>query len=71
MTQRRRTALLRQSGPYKVQSYSDGSLLVTPAWPQGPVWTADDGGGPGVVSRLELAHQLELWLNAPFSEVTP
>ena len=54
---------VRRAGPYKVSSCSDGRLVVTPAWPEFSSWNEDDGGGPGVFSRLDLAGELERWLN--------
>ena len=63
MTSVRRPSAVRKAGPYKVSSCSDGSLSVTPTWPDFPVWNADEGGGPGLFSRLHLAGELERWLN--------
>lgn len=63
---RRRTALMRQSGPYRVYSHADGKLTIYPAWSQYKKWTAEDGGGPGMPTRLALAAELQDWLNAPF-----
>ena len=59
----RRTALIRDSGPYVVKSRAHGVLNVYPAWPQFPEYNDEDGGGPGVLSRLALADDLERWLN--------
>lgn len=64
----RRPSLVRRSGPYRVISLSDGKLQLTPAWPQFPKWTPEDGGGPGLLSRLGLADDLERWLNAPYGD---
>ena len=64
----RRTTLALVSGPYTVKSCADGTLVVTPAWPQFPKWTEEDGGGPGWATRLTLAADLERWLNAPYRE---
>ena len=60
----RRPAMVRQSGPYKVDSVADGTMIVTPSWPQCPAWRKGEGGGPGLFSRLGLAADLERWLNA-------
>ena len=60
----RRPASLRNAGPYVVKSCADGTLIVTPDWPRFPKYTDEDGGGPGLFSRLALAHDLEAWLNA-------
>ena len=59
----RRPASVKKSGPYVVKSAADGSLLVTPAWPQFRPYDDEDGGGPGLGSRLQLAADLQAWLN--------
>lgn len=64
----RRPTIVKKSGPYKVQSCADGSLTVVPTWPQFGTYTPENGGGPGVFSRLWLAGDLARWLNAPFKE---
>lgn len=64
----RRPSFIKHSGPYKVVSLANGLLEVTPAWPQFPKWTEENGGGPGLLSRLALAEDLERWLNASFKE---
>lgn len=69
MTRARRTALMRQSGPYQVESTIGGQLVIVPKWSQVPVWTEEDGGGPGLFSRLALAADLQAWLNAPYEAV--
>ena len=56
---KRRSALIRKSGPYMVSSNADGSLKVVPAWPQFREYNA-----PGLISRIYLAEHLEAWLNA-------
>ncbi len=60
----RRPNLIRKSGPYRCESRADGSILITPDWSQFPKYTEEDGGGPGVISRLALAVNLEEWLNS-------
>ena len=55
---------MRRAGPYVVKSRANGTLEVTPRWPDFPVYNDDDGGGPGLFSRMQLAHDLEAWLNA-------
>ena len=59
----RRPTSVKRAGPYRVNSYPDGTLLVQPGWPAFKSYTPGDGGGPGILSRMELAHELELWLN--------
>lgn len=59
----RRTALLKLSGPYEVKSLANGELRVSPAWSQFRPYTEADGGGPGVLSRLALATQVQNFLN--------
>ena len=66
----RRPRAVRRAGPYVVESLADGGLIVTPAWPAFRPWTPEEGGGPGVFSRLDLAGELQRWLNAPY-EVKP
>lgn len=66
----RRSAHMKRSGPYRVESCSDGTLTVYPRWPQFRTWTEEDGGGPGLFSRMGLAHDLERWLNAVYDEAT-
>ena len=58
-----RGGMIRSSGPYSCRSNADGTILVTPAWPQFRPWTEEDGGGPGPISRLHLAEELVLLLN--------
>ena len=59
----RRPTAVKNAGPYTVDSRADGAMVVSPAWPQFPKWTPEDGGGPGVTSRVFLASELERWLN--------
>ena len=66
MSSVRRSKLLREAGPYRVESLASGILVVTPRWPQFRAYTEDDGGGPGVFSRLQVADDLERWLNSPY-----
>lgn len=63
MTRAMRTALMKASGPYKVESFAEGRLIVKPAWPQFDEWNEEDGGGPGVLSRTGLAADIEAFLN--------
>ena len=62
----RRPGIVKQSGPYQVKSRADGSMLVIPMWPQYPPYNDEDGGGPGLSSRMGLAEYLSRWLNAPY-----
>ena len=55
--------LLQESGPYKVESRADGTVLVTPSWPQFPPYSEDEGGGPGMFSRLGLADEIRALIN--------
>ena len=73
----RRTALLREGGPYRVISLVDGSLSVWATWANDygkPAWRRRDqadqetAGGPGMFSRVALADHLERWLNWPYDE---
>jgi len=60
---------VKKSGPYKVTSQLDGTLIVYPAWHQFLEWRPETGGGPGLFSRLALAAELQEWLNNVYSEV--
>ena len=69
----RGSKLMRDAGPYRVKSLADGRFMVYPEWscyPEGASWKADaahevwEGGGPGVVSRMSLATEMERFLNA-------
>ena len=55
--------MIRSSGPYKCESRADGTILVTPAWPGFRPWTAEFGGGPGLMSRQHLVQELGILLN--------
>ena len=55
--------IIRDAGPYKVASCADGTLRVYPEWPTLPKWNEQDGGGPGLGDRLELAARIEKMLN--------
>lgn len=55
--------ILAASGGYKASSRADGTILVEPEWPQFPKWDEDEGGGPGVMSRLSVAECIEKLLN--------
>lgn len=59
---------MRQSGPYKVESCADGTLVVSPAWDQYPEWTMEEGGGPGLLSRMALASQIERFLTGWYED---
>jgi hypothetical protein len=59
----RRSRLIRESGPYRVESCADGTLRVEPDWPQFPKYTDEEGGGPGLFSRMNLAGDIERFLN--------
>ena len=72
---KRRTTTMREAGPYKVVSMADGTLRVHPEWsgadwPGRPAWMRlteperSEGGGPGILSRMRLAEELQDWLNA-------
>lgn len=65
-TAKRRPSFVTKCGPYVVRSCADGSLEVTPSWPQFPPYNDEDGGGPGLFSRVHLAAELQAWLNAPY-----
>ena len=63
----RRPSVVRQSGPFFCQSLANGHILIKPAWSQYErVWSLQEGGGPGIFTRMELARTLQHWLNAPY-----
>ena len=74
---RSRTALIRASGPYHAQSFSQVSggvrIILWPAYPYyGHDWPetreAGQGGGPGMFTAVALASEIEAFLNAPYSQ---
>ena len=63
----RRPSLIQQSGPFTCESLVNGHILVKPAWSEyARVWSLEEGGGPGIFTRIELARALQGWLNAPY-----
>ena len=63
----RRPSVVRQSGPFFCQSLANGHILIKPAWSQYErVWNLEEGGGPGIFTRMELARELQYWLNATY-----
>ncbi len=75
---------MRDAGPYRVLSSSDGTLKVYPEWheyPGIPSWQYGElhdgdysewpGGGPGMFSRMGLAHDLQRYLNSPYPPRRP
>ena len=63
---RRRTPLQTLWTSVKVESLPNGQMRVTPAepWVGYTVWDERDGGGPGMMTRIYAAHQLEKIINA-------
>ena len=59
----RKPRIIIKSGPYRCASRSDGGILVTPTWSQWPPYNDQDGGGPSMSDRMELARALANWLN--------
>ena len=64
--------LIKRAGPYSVHSKPDGSLAVYPQWSGldgKPGWRRtnpqdeEKAGGPGIFSRMVLAHDVEDQLN--------
>ena len=65
----KRPAWVEVSGPFQCVSLVNGHILVKPSWPRfGPLWNPEDGGGPGALSRLSFAANLEIWLNSGYSK---
>ena len=59
----RRTDLLRREGPFWVTSLVNGTLVVYPAWAFCGRWEVEEGGGPGIFTRMELALEVQAFLN--------
>lgn len=59
----RRTKFIKESGPYKVYSNPNATLVIVPAWLNFQAYDEDDGGGPGFPSRMRLAREIEEFLN--------
>ena len=55
-----RRALKRLWSAIKVDSCADGSMRITPVWRGVREYTEEDGGGPGLLSRLQAAGLLEI-----------
>ena len=51
----RRTGLMKRSGPYKVTSFTDGTMKIEPAW--------NVPGEDGIMARMALAGHIEDFLN--------
>ena len=67
----RRTKLIKESGPYEVRSCANGELHVYPQWSNYPRWSNFEpfkGSGPGVLSRIRLAREIEEFLNVGTKE---
>lgn len=72
----RRNRLVRGSGPYHVESYSQNSagFILLAIWPAfleyGETWfirrRKGEGGGPGIFTCMTLAEAIENFLNAPY-----
>jgi len=56
-TKARRTKLMRDAGPYSVESCANGELRIYPDWPQEKPYR------PGLLTRMALAADIELFLN--------
>ena len=55
--------IIKEAGPYVVNSCADGTLKVYPKWPTLDPYNPPEGGGPGLGDRMELAARLEQLLN--------
>ena len=60
--------IIRESGPYQADSCADGTIRITPMWRQFPKWNEQDGGGPGLSTRMNLAARIEQTLNRLLKE---
>ena len=60
----RYTKLMLDAGPYEVWSRANGELMVRPRWTQfSPSFDDDDERSPGLLSRMQLARDIERFLN--------
>lgn len=73
----RRKALMRNSGPYYAESYSQMGegvrIVIYAAYPQyGEDWPqsrmSHEGGGPGIFTAMTLTELICDFLNAPYSK---
>ena len=63
MTEAEFREALAAVGPFECESRADGTVLVKPSWSAWPPYSEDDGGGPGVGSRMGFAMALQNFLN--------
>lgn len=64
----RRTKLIKESGPYKVDSCRDGSLTVQPNWPRIPAWDQTNPDIEAKSVRMALAREIEDFLDVGTKE---
>lgn len=55
---------------FKVDSRADGTFIIRPEW-KGPKWTPEDGGGPGLFTRLATARAISRILNRRVKPTRP
>lgn len=60
----RRTPMQVMFDSVKVESLANGDLRVTPVWRGCRPYTPEDGGGPGMFTRMEGASRLESFINS-------
>lgn len=61
---KKRTGTLREFwSRVEVKSCADGSMNIKPVWKGVKPYTPEDGGGPGLLSRLAAAKRCEKLLN--------
>lgn len=63
MKRGRRTPLQVDWKSVECISLANGNIIVVPTW-HGPKWTPEDGGGPGVFTRVGAARRLQRLINA-------
>lgn len=59
----RRSAVQVMFDSVKVESLANGDLRVTPVWRGCRPYTPEEGGGPGIFSRIVGAARLEQFIN--------
>ena len=59
-----RAAMIRRAGPFVVHPLANGDLRVMCSWPNEKRTVSGDMLGPGLMSRADLAQEVEQLLDA-------
>lgn len=68
---RKRSNLQRLWLRVEVFSLSDGTMKIEPEWRGVRIYTPEDGGGPGLLSRLAAAKWCQSLINAHLGKGLP